>query len=113
MTPFGWDLPQIVAEALVKVKRGHGEYRRMQGGVLGLNDLGGSLPLFAAVGAGEVEVVPVEGDLAPEVGSITEGFAVEELVFLKTVDGFDIALPSDRARGNVVVLGAEEAHEAG
>ena len=102
-------MAEIVAEALAEVKRRHGEHRGMQVGVFGLDDLGGDLPFLAAVEAGEVEVVPVEGDLAPEVGAVAEGFAVKELVFLEAVDGFDVALPGDGAGGDVVVSGTEGA----
>jgi len=52
------------------------------------------LPFFAAIGADEVEVVPVGGDLAPEGGWAGEGLPIKELVFDEAVNGFDIALPS-------------------
>ena len=56
-------------------------------------DLEWALPLLSAVGPDEIEVEPVGGDLAPEVGRAGEGFTVEELIFDEAVDGFDITLP--------------------
>ena len=113
MTPLGRESAEIVAQALAEVKRRHGEHGRVEAGILGLDDLGGGLPLLASVEAGEVEVVPVESDLAPEVRTVAEGFAVEELVFLEAVDGFDVALPGAGAGRDVVVAGAQGSHQAG
>ena len=51
------------------------------------------MPFFAAIGTHQVEVVPVGGDLAPEVGWTGEGLAIKELVFDEAMNGFDITLP--------------------
>ena len=52
-----------------------------------------ALPFLAAVGADEVEVMPVGGGLAPEVGRAGEGFAIEELILDEAMDGFNLTLP--------------------
>ena len=67
------------------------------------------MPLLAAIGADEVEVKPVGGDLAPEVSRAGEGFAVEELVLDEAVNGFNIALPGVALGWDVAVVRAEGA----
>ena len=79
----------------------------------GLEDLQRAFPFFAAVGADEVEVVPIGRDLGPEVGRACEGFTVEELVFDETMDGFDVALPGIAFRRDVTVVGPQSAHGGG
>src|SRR5690242_8543898 len=74
-----------------------------------IEDLEGAQPFLAAVGTDEIEVVPVSGDLAPEVGRTGEGLAIKELVFDEAVDGFDIALPGVALGRDVTVSGAEGA----
>jgi hypothetical protein len=54
------------------------------------------------VGANQVEVELVGGDLGEEVGTAGEGLQVEELVFLQAVDGFDVAV--------IGVSGGRDAH---
>ena len=54
-----------------------------------MEDLQRAVPFFATVGSNQIEVVPVSGDLGPEVGWAGEGFAVEELVFHQAVDRFN------------------------
>ena len=60
----------------------------------GLEDLERALPFLAAIGAHQIEVMPVGGDFGPEVGVISESFAVEKLVFDQAMDRFHVALPS-------------------
>lgn len=45
------------------------------------------------MGVDEVEVMPVGGGLAPEVGRAGEGFAIEELILDEAMHGFDLTLP--------------------
>ena len=63
-----------------------------------------ALPFLAAIGSDEIKVMPVGGDLGPEVGWITEGFAIKELVFDEAMNGFDIALPSVALGRDVTML---------
>ena len=64
------------------------------------------------VGPGEVEVELVKRSLGEEVGTAGEGFDFEELVFDEAVNGFDVALVGVSARGDALVLGAEESDGA-
>lgn len=71
------------------------------------------MPFFAAVRADQVEVVPVGGDLGPEVSQATEGFSVEELIFDEAVDGFDVALPGKALGWDVTVVRTQSAYRGG
>lgn len=55
----------------------------------------------------------VGGDLAPEVGGAGGGFAGEELILDKAVNGFDITLPSVALGRDITVVGAQGAHRGG
>ena len=81
-----------------------------QGRGLSLEDLERGLPFFAAVGADQVEVMPVGGDFGPEVGGAGEGLPIKEFVLDEAVNGFDIALPSVALWGYVTVVGAQSAN---
>src|SRR5688572_21176480 len=99
--------------ALGKVERTPVEEGSCEGWSFGLEDMERALPFLAAVGAYEVEVMPVGGDLAPEVGRSTEGFPIEELVLDEAVNRFDIALPGVALGRDVTMLGAEGADGGG
>jgi hypothetical protein len=104
---------QVGVMALGEVERTPVEEGSGQGRSAGLEDLERALPLFTAVGADEVEVVPVAGDLSPEVRRAGEGLAVKELIFDQAVNGFDIALPGVAFGGYVAVIGAQGADGGG
>jgi hypothetical protein len=75
-----------------------------QSGSLSEEDLQRAFPFLAAVGAEEIEVVPVRGDLAEEVVAVAELLQIEEFVFDQAVDGFDVALPGVALGRNEAVL---------
>ena len=75
-----------------------------------MEDLERALPFFATIGADEVEVVPVGGDFAPEVGRTGEGLAIKELVFDEAINGFDIALPGVTLGRDVTVVRTQSAN---
>ena len=64
-----------------------------EGGCLCLEQLERAFPFFGTVGANEVEVVPVSGDLGEEVIWTAELFAIEKLIFDQTMNRLDVALP--------------------
>ena len=93
MTPLGRIAGEVLTEFGGKVKwtpRGDGQ---IQLGIALAEDLERSLPLLVTVGTGDVEVAPVGGDLDPELGATGNALAVEELVFLQSMDGFHVTLP--------------------
>ena len=65
------------------------------------------------VGSDKIEVELVERSLGEEVGAAGEGFDFEELVFDEAMDGLDVALVGVSARGDALVLRAEEGDGAG
>jgi hypothetical protein len=79
----------------------------------GLEDLQRAFPFFAPVGADQIKIMPVGGDLVPEVGGAGEGFTVEELILDEAMDGFDVALPGIAFRRDVTVIGPQSAHGRG
>ena len=93
--------------ALSEVERAPVEECSGQGRSGSQKDLERALPFLAAIGPDEIEVVPVGGDLGPEVLGAGEGFAVEELVFHEAMDGFDIALPVVALGRDVTVIGVQ------
>jgi len=95
--------------ALSEVERAPVEECSGQGRSGSQEDLERAAPFLAAIGANEIEVVPVGGDLGPEVLGAGEGLAVEELVFHEAMDGFDIALPGVALGRDVTVMGAQGA----
>lgn len=76
-------------------------------GVAFADDLQGCFPLFMSIFPGDVEPIPVKGDLLPEVGSGSERRDVEELVFDQSVYGFDIALPGVGLYRDIVMFASE------
>ncbi len=110
MTPRGVIDRGIVGMETGKVKREPSGDAEVDRGVTLLKDLEGAHPLFGAVEARDIEVEPVGGDLLPEVVARAEGLSIKELIFLKSVDGFDIALPSIGFDGDVVMIGAQVAN---
>jgi hypothetical protein len=78
-----------------------------------LEDLQRALPFLAAVGAHQIEVIPVGGGFGPKVGRIAEGFPVKELVFHGAMHGFDVALPSVPFGRDVTVFAPQGTHGGG
>ena len=64
------------------------------------------------VGASQIEVELVEGNLGQEVGATLEGFQVEELVLNEAMDSFDVALEGVSRRRDALVLRAEVSDRA-
>src|SRR5882672_9226148 len=92
----------------VPVEEGSGQDRSR-----GMEDLERALPFLAAIRSDEIEVMPVGGDLGPEVVGTGEGFAVEELVLDEAMDGFDIALPGVALGRDVAMRGTQGADGGG
>ena len=78
-----------------------------------MEDLQWAVPFFAPVGSNQIEVVPVSGELGPEVGWSGEGFAVEELILDEAMDGFDVALPGIALGRDITVVRTQGAHSGG
>jgi hypothetical protein len=78
-----------------------------------LNDLPRGETSFMGIGASQVEVELVERSLGHELGATAEAFQVEELVFDKAVDGFDVGLIGVSGGRDALVLGAEESDGGG
>jgi len=78
-----------------------------------LDDLPWGKTSLVGIGASQVEVELVEGNLGHELGAAAESFQVEELVFDEAVDGLDIALIGVGAGRDALVLGAEEGDGGG
>ena len=96
-----------------EVKGGPAGDSRIQLRGAATDDLERSLPFLAAIGTGQIEVLPVGGGLGPELGPIPKALAVEELIFHESMYGFDITLPGIGAWGDVAMVAAQCPHGGG
>src|SRR5436309_6103718 len=84
---------EVSAVELAEVKRTPAGDRRVEVVCAAADDLFGRLPLLAAVGTREVEVLPGGAHLRPELRATDKLLAIKELVFDQPMDRLDIALP--------------------
>jgi hypothetical protein len=113
VTPLGFAVWVVLAVKVTEVKSGKVGDGRVEPRGAVAEDLQGALPFFAAIGSHQIEVVPVALDLSHEVGATGEALAVEELCFLKAVDGFDIALPGIGFGWDVTMVAAQSPYGGG